>query len=519
VPEFVKKELIIWIGRIQNKNAADEQYGGAGYEYPGWSNILRTGHLLHMMAFVGYTTKTQKVQNAANYLVRWWSDYSVDPGWRGGAGDVACYQATFSVMRGLTALGIDKISNVEWYGDFQQVLSAQQLVDGSWPQTQWDRTTERILSTTWALFTLQKGLPMPLFRYLAISSTNGGSVTGPGEGIFAHEHDQETVVDLVAVADECYEFVNWTGSVVADPQSPATTITLDTAKSVTANFARLRYSLTVECATGGRIATPGSGNFTYDCEKSVSLIAYALAGHKFVNWTGDIDTVADANAASTFITMQGNYSVKANFEEMPKYNLTVSSTVGGSVTTPGEGAYTYVDGTMVSLVAVSAVGYRFINWTGDVATVANPDARTTVITMNSNYSITANFEELEGEEPSEVLPGEGCFIATATYGTPMAEEIQILREFRDGYLLTNSLGQAFVDFYYRTSPPIAEFITEHPSLKPIVRVGLVPAVAFANIAVSTASAEKTAMVGLLVLVSAAVAIWAATRRHRGAKHY
>ena len=42
-------------------------------------------------------------------------------------------------------------------------------------------------------------------------------------------------------------------------------------------------------------------------------------------------------------------------------------------------------------------------------------------------------------------PTTGCFIATAAYGTPMAEEIQILREVRDGYLLTNTAGRALVD--------------------------------------------------------------------------
>ncbi len=93
--------------------------------------------------------------------------------------------------------------------------------------------------------------------------------------------------------------------------------------------------------------------------------------------------------------------------------------------------------------------------------------------------------------------GGVCFIATAAYGTPMAEEIQILRQFRDEYLLTNPLGQALVDLYYRVSPPIAEFITEHPSLKPIVRAGLVPAVAMSTVAVNTTPAEKAAIVGLL----------------------
>jgi len=113
---------------------------------------------------------------------------------------------------------------------------------------------------------------------------------------------------------------------------------------------------------------------------------------------------------------------------------------------------------------------------------------------------------------------EVCFIATAAYGTPLAEEIQILREFRDEYLLTNPLGQALVGVYYGVSPPIAEYITEHPSLKPIVRAGLLPAVAMSAVAVNTTPIEKAAMVGLLVLVSVALAVWATRRRGRGPEY-
>jgi len=68
---------------------------------------------------------------------------------------------------------------------------------------------------------------------------------------------------------------------------------------------------------------------------------------------------------------------------------------------------------------------------------------------------------------------EGCFIATATYGTDTAQEIDILREFRDEILLPNSLGTQFVSFYYRTSPPIADFISQHDVLRAIVREGFV----------------------------------------------
>lgn len=113
---------------------------------------------------------------------------------------------------------------------------------------------------------------------------------------------------------------------------------------------------------------------------------------------------------------------------------------------------------------------------------------------------------------------EVCFIATAAYGTPMAEEIQVLREFRDEYLLTSPLGQALVGVYYRVSPPLAEFITEHPGLRPVVRAGLLPAVAMSDLAVNTTPLEKMVIVGLLVLVAVAVAVWATRRRGRGPEH-
>jgi uncharacterized repeat protein (TIGR01451 family)/fimbrial isopeptide formation D2 family protein/uncharacterized repeat protein (TIGR02543 family) len=192
-------------------------------------------------------------------------------------------------------------------------------------------------------------------------------------------------------------------------------------------------------------------------------------------------------------------------------HLTVSSTAGGNVTTPGEGTFPYDVGTVVNLVATPSAGYQFVKWTGNVTTIANVNAAATNITMNGDYSIRANFEQVP---PS----GGGCFIATAAYGTPMAKEIQILREFRDKYLLTNPVGRAFVDFYYKTSPPIAKFITEHPILKPIVRAGLVPAVAMSTIAINTTPAEKAAIVGLLVLVSVALAVWATRRRGRGPEY-
>ena len=72
--------------------------------------------------------------------------------------------------------------------------------------------------------------------------------------------------------------------------------------------------------------------------------------------------------------------------------------------------------------------------------------------------------------------GGGCFIATAAWGSRLAPEVLTLREFRDRYLLTNAPGQAFVEWYYRVSPPVAAFIADHESLKTAARWGLTPVV-------------------------------------------
>ena len=77
-----------------------------------------------------------------------------------------------------------------------------------------------------------------------------------------------------------------------------------------------------------------------------------------------------------------------------RYALTIASTEGGSVTEPGEGAFTFDKGTVVDLVATPDTGYEFANWTGTTSIVADVEAGVTNITMHSDYSITANFEEI-----------------------------------------------------------------------------------------------------------------------------
>ena len=332
----------------------------------------------------------------------------------------------------------------------------------------------------------------------------------------------------------------------------------------------VRYDLSTSSTAGGSVTTPGEGTFTYDEGAVVNLVATPGVGYLFVEWTGDVGTIDDVYAASTTITMNSDYSITANFEEISsvQYDLTTSSTAGGSVTEPGEGLFTYDEGAVVDLVATPGAGYLFVEWTGDVGTIDDVYAASTTITMNSDYSITANFEvvpvttqaatnitsysstlnmnytvggfgpvevrfaykksagllwshtdwvsksrsgthaetltglssnneydftaqlrhndtQIDGttlQFTTDVPPptgGCGCFVATAAYGTPSAEQIDVLREFRDSVLLESTTGSLFVSLYYQLSPPIADFIAGNELLRTMVRELLIDPIVWA----------------------------------------
>lgn len=175
IPDFVKNELDVWIEYIQDVS------GGSGYGSPtSWVNILKTGNLLYEMAFVDDSISTPRVKRAIDYIVNHWNDADYSPGWRGpGPGPnpwdppgypnwPACYQAMYCAMKGLETFGIEEIDGIDWQADFDTVLIAQQNPDGSWPNaplfgapdgTPWAWDGDQILSTEWALLTLEKAVP------------------------------------------------------------------------------------------------------------------------------------------------------------------------------------------------------------------------------------------------------------------------------------------------------------------------------------------------------------------------
>jgi hypothetical protein len=168
IPEFVYDELEVWTNYIQNTVDGDPLDGGSGYSAPSqWVNMLKTGNLLYQMALMGFPIVDARVVAAIDYQERTWNDVSWDPGWKGGDPwpDWAHHQATFCIMKGFEAYGIelidlddDDIPEFDWFDDISTRIVQTQNPDGSWYYDDWGND---ILSTTWALLTLERVVAIP----------------------------------------------------------------------------------------------------------------------------------------------------------------------------------------------------------------------------------------------------------------------------------------------------------------------------------------------------------------------
>jgi uncharacterized repeat protein (TIGR02543 family) len=237
---------------------------------------------------------------------------------------------------------------------------------------------------------------------LHTGGTNGGSVEVPGGPPPAFNCTIK--VHVIARPAPCYHFKPpWAGTGVTagkvdDPNKADTRVIVDANYTLIANFEPDGdRTLTILPSTGGRVTSPSKQPFTCPCGTVVPIAASPDECYTFSGWTGtafDKGKIANPNDPNTTVTMDGDYTLQANFTII-KYKLDVSSAGHGHVTKPGEGSFEFDCKNQVPIEARPDPSYCFWKWTGsavDKGKVADPYFASTTVLVDAAYDLKANFK-------------------------------------------------------------------------------------------------------------------------------
>ncbi len=175
-----------------------------------------------------------------------------------------------------------------------------------------------------------------------------------------------------------------------------TALNIESADGFTKDINKTGFMVLAACddnETSRESSALQNGVFTYYLDEG-------LGGPADINGNGVSAEEAFSYAAPRVRSYTGNMQNPQLWDGIPgeviltPYTLTVNSTPGGSVIEPGTGTFTFDPGMEVDLLAVPDTGYEFVNWTGNVDTMADSYAADTTITLDSSYTITANFAEV-----------------------------------------------------------------------------------------------------------------------------
>jgi len=249
---------------------------------------------------------------------------------------------------------------------------------------------------------------------IGASPAAGGIVT-PSSGTY---YNAGTVVPISAAANTGFTFSNWTGT-VASASSASTTVTMNSALTVTANFSSLTgISITMQTSPSGLQFSVDGGAVqiapqTLSLPQGTHTIAVAAkqpgaAGTQYV-FTG----WSDGGAASHSITV-GTAAATYTASFTTQYQLTIgaSPAAGGSVTPPS-GTY-YNAGMVVPIAATANSGYTFVNWTG---AVASSTSAATSVTMTAPLAVTANFSTTVTTTGLAFFPVTPCRVTDTRSGS------------------------------------------------------------------------------------------------------
>ena len=124
--------------------------------------------------------------------------------------------------------------------------------------------------------------------------------------------------------------------------------------------------------------------------------------------------------------------------------------------------------------------------------------------LNSFEIPSQNSNIIKSTEESTKEEGGGCLIATATYGSEMAPQVQQLRELRDNQLLNTESGTVFMgmfnDVYYTFSPAIADYERENPYFKEAVKLAITPMISSLSLMENAESESEVLSIGISLII-------------------
>jgi len=227
--------------------------------------------------------------------------------------------------------------------------------------------------------------PAPIVKYtITLSAGEGGTVSTTGG-----EYEAGQTVSVTATPQGEYVFTSW-----SDGNTNATrTITVSSNSTLTANFEKRKYPLTVNFVGEGEVIEEivNAGRTTeYDSGTTVKLTAQAAAEWVFVGWTGDIESTEE----SVQIVIGEPKEVTATFEKK-KYPLSVNIEGEGEVIEEiieADRTTDYDSGTTVKLTAEPADEWLFTGWSGDIGEI-DPTENPIQLNIIESKTVTATFEK------------------------------------------------------------------------------------------------------------------------------